>query len=146
MISSEVTRRVVTDFLHYVRSGVAPERASEFMAPLVLAHQVQSEGETMIERSPDDYAEHVREMIDRWGHFTLTVDELLVDSARAYVRLTQVGHDLGSDGGRQPTGGVVRQINSVVYHVEDGVISQYWIQIDRAGVANQLSSLAGSQP
>ena len=34
----EVTRRVVTDFLQYVRSGREPQRASEFMAPVVLAH------------------------------------------------------------------------------------------------------------
>jgi predicted ester cyclase len=145
MINPDVTRQVVTDFLRYVRSGVAPQRASEFMAPVVLAHQLQSEGETTIERSPRDYAEHVHEMIARWGHFTLTVDELLVDGARAYVRLTQVGRDLVPEvGGQSGTGGTVRQINSVVYHVEDGVISQYWIQIDRAGVANQLTSLVAT--
>src|SRR5689334_22232064 len=112
MINPDVTRQVVTDFLHYVRSGVAPERASEFMAPVVLAHQVQSEGEVTIERSPDDYAEHVHEMIARWGQFTLTVDELLVDGARAYARLMQVGRDLSPDGDSQSgTGGAVRQIN-----------------------------------
>lgn len=143
MINPEVTRQVVTDFLRYVRSGQAPQRASEFMAPVVRAHQLHSEGEVTIERSPDDYAEHVHEIIARWGQFTLTVDELLVDGARAYARLTQVGHDLGPDvDGRPGTGGLVRQLNAVVYHVEDGVISQYWMQIDRAGLAQQLSALA----
>ncbi|MGX6602645.1 ester cyclase [Micromonosporaceae bacterium Da 78-11] len=138
MINAEVTRQVVTDFLHQVRSGRAPHRAADFMAPVVLAHQLQSEDEVTIERTPDDYADHVREMTTTWGSFTLTVDELLVDGARAYVRLTQVGRQLGQVDGRPATGRAVRQINSVVYQVEDGRITQYWIQIDRAGVTAQL--------
>lgn len=36
------------------------------------------------------------------------------------------------------SGGTVRQINAIVYHVEDGRITQYWMQIDRAGLAAQL--------
>jgi len=32
-----------------------------------------------------------------------------------------------------------RRLSSVVYHVENGVITQYWIQIDRAGLTEQLA-------
>ncbi len=67
------------------------------MAPVVLAHQVQSEDEVTIERSPDDYADHVREMIATWGQFDLTIDEFLVDGARAYGQ---------ADYGRTPPGSV----------------------------------------
>jgi hypothetical protein len=74
------------------------------MAPVVLAHHVQSEDEVTIERSPDDYADHVREMTATWGGFDLSVDEFLVDGTRAYVRLTQVGRHLGPVDGRPPTG------------------------------------------
>lgn len=142
MINPEVTRRVVVDFIRYVRSGREPERAAEFMAPVVQAHQVQSEDEVTIERTPDDYAEHVREMTATWGEFELTVNEFLVDGARAYVRLTQVGRHLGPVDGIEATGQAVRQINSIVYHVEDGLITRYWMQIDRAGVAAQLGRAA----
>ncbi|MFJ8581957.1 ester cyclase [Micromonospora sp. NPDC093277] len=61
--------------------------------------------------------------------------------ARTDVRrasLTQVGHHLGPVDGIAPTGRIVRQINSVVYHVEDGLITEYWMQIDRAGLLAQL--------
>ncbi|MFE9693007.1 ester cyclase [Micromonospora sp. NPDC005806] len=142
MIDSEVTRRVVGDFIMYVRSGREPHRAAEFMAPVVLAHQVQSEDEVTIARPPDDYAEHVREMTSTWGEFALTVDELLVDGARAYVRLTQVGRHLAPVDGLPPTGRTVRQINSIVYHVADGLITEYWMQIDRAGLHAQLHATA----
>ncbi|MDO3700216.1 ester cyclase [Micromonospora sp. C28SCA-DRY-2] len=138
MVDSEVTRRVVGDFLRYVRSGREPQRAAEFMAPAVRAHQVQSGDLATVERTPADYAEHVREMTATWGAFDLTVEEFLVDGARAYVRLVQVGRHLQPVAGIAPTGRTVRQINSVVYHVEDGLIREYWMQIDRAGLLAQL--------
>ena len=140
MIDAAVTRRVVADFLEHVRSGRDLDRVHDLMAPRVLAHQVCSEDEVTIERSPADYAEHVREMRQTWGDFSLTVNEFLVDGARAYVRLTQTGRHLAEVDGHAPTGREVRQINSVVYHVEGGVITQYWMQIDRAGVTFQLSA------
>ncbi|MEU4681102.1 ester cyclase [Micromonospora sp. NPDC023737] len=61
-----------------------------------------------------------------------------LDGARAYVRLAQVGRHLEPVHGIAPTGRTVRQINSVVYHVEDGLITEYWMQIDRAGLLAQL--------
>ncbi|WP_189334150.1 ester cyclase [Actinoplanes ianthinogenes] len=131
MINAEVTRGVVAAFLDEVRSGRAVDRAAGLMAPRVLAHQVCSEDEVTIERTPADYADHVREMQATWGDFTLEVNEFLVDGARAYVRFTQTGV--------HRSGRTVRQINSVVYHVEDGVITEYWMQIDRAGLAHQLA-------
>ncbi|RKN21003.1 ester cyclase [Micromonospora musae] len=139
MINADVTRRVVAAFLDQVRSGRAPDRAVELMAPRVLAHQVHSEHEVTIERTPADYVEHVREMQATWGDFSLEVHEFLVDGARAYVRLTQTGRHLASVDGHAATGRLVRQINSVVYHVENGVITQYWMQIDRAGLTHQLT-------
>ncbi|MGK5683810.1 ester cyclase [Actinoplanes sp. URMC 104] len=132
MIDEAVTRRVVTEFLTHVRSGRDLSRAAGLMAPVVLAHQVQSEDEATIERTPQNYVEHVQEMIETWGDFTLEIQELLVDGERAYVRLVQTGR-------HAPTGRTVRQINAVVYQVEDGRITQYWMQIDRAGVAAQLA-------
>ncbi|MGK5740971.1 ester cyclase [Micromonospora sp. URMC 103] len=138
MIDSQVTRRVVADFLRFVRSGAAPQRASEFMAPVVRAHQVRAEDLATVERTPDDYADHVREMTVTWGSFDLTVEEFLVDGARAYVRLAQTGRHLAPVDGIPPTGRTVRQINSVVYHVEHGLITEYWMQIDRAGLVAQL--------
>ena len=132
MIDASVTRRVVTEFLTHVRSGRDLDRATDLMAPVVLAHQMTSEREVTIERTPENYADHVREMIETWGDFTLDVQEVLVDGARAYVRLVQTGR-------HAPTGRIVRQINAMVYHVEDGRITEYWMQIDRAGLAAQLA-------
>jgi hypothetical protein len=134
MIDAEVTRRVVQTFLEQVRSGRDLARVPELMALRVLAHQIQSEQEVVIERSQAEYADHVRELEAMWEQSTLEVEEFLVDGARAYVRLRQVGRRAAPGPDR-----LVRQISSVVYHVEDGVITQYWMQVDRAGLAAQLA-------
>lgn len=131
-------RGVVESFLLTVRSGHEPDRASEFMAPEVLAHQVHSEDDEVVRRSPEDYAEHVREMVQAYGDFELTIEELLADGDKVYARWRQVGRHLAPVDGAAPTGRPVVQMTSCVYRVEDGRIAEYWIQIDRAGLAAQL--------
>lgn len=136
-LSSETDRAtgapkdVVRSFVLEVRSGRDLARAGDLMAPLVMAHQIQSEAPETIGRTPAEYVEHVKEMLAEWGDFSLTLDELLADGDRVYTRFTQTGH--------AADGRVVRQMNSVVYEVRDGRIQQYWIQIDRAGVTAQLA-------
>lgn len=142
MDTTEDTRAVVESFLATVRSGRAPELAGEYLAGRVRAHQVESENPVTIERTPDEYAAHVREMLDTWGPFELSIDEFLVEGARAYVRFTQIGRHVGPVAGFDPTGGEVRQVNSVIYRVDSGRICEYWMQIDRAGLLSQLRSHA----
>ncbi|CAG7645479.1 hypothetical protein SBRY_40166 [Actinacidiphila bryophytorum] len=92
----------------------------------------------MVERTPQQYTEHVQEMLDAYGAFTLTVDELIAEGDRVYARWTQVGRHVGPVDGHPPTGAEVTSITSAVYRIEDGLIVEYWIQIDRQGIAGQL--------
>lgn len=112
------------------------------MAERVLAHQVTAEAPTTVERTPKQYADHVREMRDAYGPFTLTVDELLAEDDRVYARWTHVGRHVGPIDGYEPTGVELTQIASAVYRVENGLIVEYWIQIDRQGVVAQLTRAA----
>lgn len=131
---------LVREFFSVVRSGAAPRRAGDFMAPRVRAHQVQAEAPTTVERTPDQYAEHVEEMLAVYGPFRLTVDEVLAAGDKVYVRWTQDGNHVGEVDGHAPTGRPVTQVASCVYRVEDGRIVEYWMQIDRAGLAAQLGA------
>ncbi|MFV0287682.1 MAG: ester cyclase [Demequina sp.] len=131
---------LVRRFLLEVRSGDHPERAAEYMAATVLAHQVVSEAPLTVERSPANYTDHVGEMLDAYGRFSFSLDELLADGDRVYARWTQVGTDQDTSEGREPTGRPVTEIASAVYRVEGGKIVEYWIQIDRAGLAAQLGA------
>jgi predicted ester cyclase len=132
----------VHQFLLQVRSGLHPDRASHFMADRVRAHQVVSEAPVVVERTPQQYTEHVEEMLDAYGAFTLTVDELIAEGDRVYARWTQSGRHVGPVDHHPPTGAQVTAITSAVYRVEDGVIAEYWIQIDRQGIAAQLQQVA----
>ncbi|CAM5187230.1 Predicted ester cyclase [Lysinibacillus sphaericus] len=108
------------------------------MAEQVLAHQVISEEELTVLRTPKEYADHVKEMIEAYGDFSLEIQELMVQDFKVYVRWKQVGKHIGEVDGFQPTGLPVIEIASAVYRIENEKIAEYWIQIDRAGMEKQL--------
>ncbi|PGX14705.1 ester cyclase [Bacillus sp. AFS033286] len=130
--------QIVRKFFEEVRSGNNPDYSNQFMAEKVLAHQIVSEEEQTVCRTPEDYAEHVREMIEVYGNFSLEIQEFLEQGSKVYVRWKQVGMHVGEIDGYQPTGLPIIQIASAVYRIEDGKIVEYWIQIDRSGIQNQL--------
>jgi predicted ester cyclase len=130
--------RIVTEFFSIVRSGRAPERAGEFMAPIVLAHQMNAEEEVTVSRTPAEYAAHVREMLATYGDFRLETTERIADGDRVYVRWRQTGEHRAPIDGWAPTGRPLTEIASAVYRVQGGKIVEYWIQIDRQGLRRQL--------
>ena len=131
--------QIVKKFFEEVRSGNNPDYATELMADQVLAHQVISEEELTVLRTPQDYADHVKEMVEAYGDFTLEIQEFMVQENRVYVRWKQVGTHVGEVDGYQPTSLPVIEIASAVYRIEDEKIAEYWIQIDRAGIEKQLN-------
>ena len=118
----------VRQFMEMVRSGRDPDAASRYFAPVVQAHQVTSEGETTVARTPAEYAGHVR----------------IAQGDRVYVRWRQQGSHRGSIGDESPTGAPLTEIGSAVYRVVDGRIVETWIQLDRKGLEVQLERAAHS--
>ncbi|SDD90786.1 SnoaL-like polyketide cyclase [Paenibacillus sp. CF095] len=130
--------QIVRTFFEEVRSGRNPDYASIVMAEQVLAHQVISEEEVTVTRTPSDYADHVREMIEAYGEFSLEIQEMLTQGDKVYVRWRQTGTHIGEVDGYSPTNLPVIEIASAVYRVENEQIAEYWIQIDRLGIEKQL--------
>ncbi|MFJ7982594.1 ester cyclase [Lysinibacillus xylanilyticus] len=131
--------QIVKKFFEEVRSGNNPDYATELMADRVLAHQVISEEESTVLRTPTDYADHVKEMVEAYGDFSLEIQEFMVQGNKVYVRWKQVGKHVGEVDGFQPTSLPVIEIASAVYRIEEEKIVEYWIQIDRAGIEKQLN-------
>ena len=129
---------VAARFLARVRVTGDAAAATEVLAPVVVAHQVVSEETRVVRRTPAEYAAHVRDMIAAFGPFRFTVTELLADGDRVYVRWEQDGHHLLAEDGGPGTGAPVREVGSAVYRVEDGRIAEYWVQLDRLGLAEQV--------
>lgn len=137
-VKSPTPEQVVRGFLDNVRSGRNPEAAAIYMAPQVQAHQVQSEREETLIRTPEDYAAHVREFQRAFGPFTFTVEALIAQGDLVSVRWRQMGHHIQSLNGEAPTGAELIELTSVVYRVADGKIVEYWLQTDRKGMDLQL--------
>ncbi|WP_145414622.1 ester cyclase [Paenibacillus xylanexedens] len=133
-----IAEQVVRTFFEEVRSGRNPDYANQVMAEQVLAHQVVSEEDITVNRTPVDYAAHVREMIEAYGSFTLEIQEMIAQGNKVYVRWKQSGIHTGQVDHYSPTGLPVIEIASAVYRVEEGKIVEYWIQIDRLGIEKQL--------
>jgi predicted ester cyclase len=135
-------KAVVQGFLNEVRSGKAPEKSSQYLSEKILAHQMTSENETTVTRTPDDYAAHVKDFQRIYGDFNFEVTELLSDGARVYARWKQTGCHIAPVDGVAPSGLPVIEIASAVYRVLDGKIVEYWIQIDRKGFDFQIEANA----
>ncbi len=134
MTSAEVVRL----FFEKVRSGRELDAVHSLMADQILAHQITSENEVTVERTPSNYADHVREMIEAYGSFSLHIEEFLAQDDRVYVRWKQVGSHIGEVNGIPATGKPIVELASAVYRVENEKIVEYWIQVDREGIRVQL--------
>ena len=131
-------KAIVKLFLEQVRSGKRPDNARSFIADSVLAHQMNSEEQTTIKRTPQNYADHVREFLKMYGNFLFEITELIADGDKVYARWQQTGKHLTEIDGYAPTGRPLTEIASCVYRLENGKIIEYWIQIDRLGFEKQL--------
>ncbi|MGY0036571.1 Rid family hydrolase [Pedobacter sp. NJ-S-72] len=131
-------KQVVRRFLEDVRSGKHPDHAELYMADTLLAHQMNAEEETTVKRTPQNYAEHVKEFLSLYGNFKFEITEMIAEDDKVYVRWKQTGKHLGTIDSHPATGKQLVEIASSVYRIEKGKIAEYWIQIDRLGLEKQL--------
>lgn len=136
--SQPTAKEVVKGFLVEVRSGLHPEKAGQYMADTVLAHQVNSDNPVTVRRTPANYTAHVNEFLSLFGRFEFRVTELLADGEKVFARWEQRGVHLSQIDGYAPTGLPLIEYTSAVYRVEKGKIVEYWLQTDRAGMETQL--------
>jgi hypothetical protein len=95
MNTSTSAEKTVREFLEIVRSGKSPERASEFMADLVKAHQLNAENPEIVNRTPENYTQHVNEFIQAYGHYQFEITELIASGDKVYARWKQTGNQTG---------------------------------------------------
>ena len=139
-------KQLVREFLEQVRAGRHPERAGEYLASTVVAHQMASEAPVDVQRTPADYAAHVGDFRRAFGSFDFEVTELIAEGDRVYARWRQVGCHVGPVDGHAPTHLPVVEVASAVYRVEAGRIVEYWIQVDRLGTDLQLRGNDAAAP
>ena len=148
MNTTTSSEKTVREFLETVRSGKSPERASEFMANSVKAHQLNAENPETVNRTPENYTQHVKEFIQAYGHYQFEITELIASDDRVYARWKQTGNQTGNVDEFKASGLPVTEIGSAVYKVSNGKIIEYWVQIDRKGteIQQQKNSSVASVP
>ncbi|MGF1704073.1 ester cyclase [Photobacterium makurazakiensis] len=131
---------VVRGFIEQVRSGKNPNLVSQYLAPVVVAHQVVSGVSEAIERTPENYRRHVEEFLEAYGNFDLSIEEFLIQDQKVYVRWRQDGQHEGVIYGYEPTGLKLSTVGSAVYRVSENQIVEYWIQQENQGLREQLEA------
>ena len=130
--------RVVAEFLATVRVTGDVLSARRLMAEQVWCHQVVSEAPQTLVRTPDEYAAHVQDMLAEFGQFRFHVTEFLTEADHVFVRWRPAGHVHDINDAGAASARAVDDIGSAVYRVENGKIVEYWVQLDRLGLAIQL--------
>lgn len=117
---------LVAEFLLTVRTGLDVDRAPEFLAEHVLAHQLSQGADQgrSIRRTPHEYAEHVRQMHQALGPWTFEITGLAVQGTRVAASWRQLSPGTQA---RRP----VVQRGHAEYAVRDGRIVEYWIDVDQ---------------
>jgi reactive intermediate/imine deaminase len=138
MSTTQQSEKIVREFLQIVRSGREPERAKEFMADTVIANQMNAEKPETIKRTPQNYAEHIKDFLRLYGAYSFEITELIADNDKVYARWKQTGKHMADIDQYKATGLPLTEISSAVYRTEKGKIAEYWIQIDRQGFDLQL--------
>jgi predicted ester cyclase len=128
-------------FFRDIRSGADLAAVRKYLAPRVIAHQICSEEPIAVERTPENYAEHVAEMIDACEDFSITLDALIADESLVYARWTQRGMYARTDDGGHDLWQSITEFASAVYRIDSAKIVEYWIQIDRFGTLRQLDQI-----
>ncbi|HEV8190162.1 MAG TPA: ester cyclase [Ktedonobacterales bacterium] len=140
---SRTPDQLVQGFFADIRSGHHLDRVNDYLAPRVVAHQIVGEdAHSIVVRTPEDYADHVREMLATYGDFTLQIEERLVQEDRVYVRWRQTGVHRAEIEGFPRTERPIDEVASAVYRIEDDRVVEYWIQVDRYGLRLQLERLS----
>jgi predicted ester cyclase len=139
-------KEIIKQFLEQVRSGKHPDKAFLFMADTVNAHQVNSENQVIVKRTPQNYADHIRDFLKMYGNYSFEITELLAEGDKVYVRWLQTGNHLAEIDGYSPTGKPLTEIAGCVYRLDGGKIVEYWVQADRLGLEKQLALNKSNQP
>ena len=90
----------------------------------------------------------VREFWRKWRSafpdFTVEIHDTIAEGDRVVTRWSMEGTHLGEYDGYAPTGKLVGHSAISIDRVEDGLITDEWIELDLHGLLQQLESAAGS--
>lgn len=102
--NSRSSLEIVREFLQVVRAGKNPDKANGFIAGKILAHQVNAENPVTVERTPQSYADHIKDFLEMCHKFDFEITELIAQDDKMCARWKQTEKHLTEIDGYKPTG------------------------------------------
>lgn len=114
--------------------------AKQFVEEYLNALSGQPKTEKLLEQYVSDptLKEHIRGAEAAFPAYELVPEQMVAEGDMVAVRGTFHGVHKGEFAGVQPTGKSVSGDLMIFYRVSDGRIAEHWLQMDMAGLVEQL--------
>lgn len=109
------------------------EALSEVVADDIVEHGTHWEVEGF-----EEFVDYVEENVNTFTDYTGTTEEMIAEDGTVAVRYTVSGTHEGEYLGIKPTGREVEWTGIAMYGIDDGNISEIWIESDQLGLLEQL--------
>lgn len=141
--NKEVVRRYYEEAFNAGRTDLL----DELIAENVVNHDPISDETLTPEeaRGFEGFVSHVEAAREAFPDATVTIEEMIAEDDRVFVRFTFEGTNEGSFAGFEPTGNRVTGSNMVLMRLEDGKIVERWEESDTLEFLQQLGILPLSE-
>lgn len=129
--NKDVVRAYLNDFNK--RDG---EALAEHLADDVVEHGIHEEL-----HGPDEIVEYLDAHFEMFPDYSGTTDAIIADGDLVAVRYTVSGTHTGEYKDVEPTGHNAEWTGMAMYRVQDGTITEIWLEEDRLGLLDQLEEV-----
>ncbi|WP_440764190.1 ester cyclase [Natronorubrum sp. DTA7] len=123
------------------------ELLDELIAENVVNHDPVSDETLTPEeaRGFEGFVRHVEAAREAFPDATVTIEELIAEDDKVFVRFTFDGTNEGPFAGFEPTGKRVKGSNMILMRLEDGTIVERWEESDNLDFLQQLDVLPATE-
>lgn len=139
-MSAQDNEAVVESFLSDCVNGDL-DRIDEFIANDYVGHDFPGVGDIY---GPAEFKVFFESLRSSFEGIETRIEDMISDSDKVVMRATVHGTHTGPFLGIEPTGERVRMTGIRVFRIEDGKIAEIWLNLDVAGVLEQLGVLPDS--
>lgn len=135
MTSSEENKELVRNYLQAFNDRDW-ETLSDHLSEDVVEHGVHEEL-----HGPDRIVEYLQSHFQMFPDYSGTTEAMVAEEDTVAVRYTASGTHSDEYRDIEPTGQTVEWTGIVMYRIEDGLISEVWLEEDRLGLLEQLEAV-----
>lgn len=128
--NKELVRRLNEEVLNHENYAVADELlGEEFVEYSSLPREVTN---------PEEFVESRKEVRSAFPDHQISIEDIIAEGDKVVVRARETGTHEGEFQGIPPTGKTVDVATMIEYRIEDGEITETWVQADMMDLMDQL--------